>query len=79
MKRMKTIKMLFILLILPGQLLLAQESVMLEQCQNWARESHPILKQMDLYQQILALKNENNSTSYLPQVNLNGQATYNQR
>jgi outer membrane protein TolC len=29
-----------------------------------------------LYQQILDLKNENNATSFLPQVNLNGQATY---
>ena len=73
---MKTIKILFFLLILPGQLLLAQESITLEQCQEWARENHPVLKQLDLYQQILALKNENNATSYLPQVNLNGQATY---
>lgn len=73
---MKTIKILFYLLIFPGQLLLAQESITLEQCQAWARENHPVLKQLDLYQQILALKNENNVTSYLPQVNLNGQATY---
>jgi outer membrane protein TolC len=73
---MKTIKILFFLLIFPGQLLLAQESITLEQCQTWARENHPVLKQLDLHQQILALKNENNSTSYLPQVNLNGQATY---
>jgi outer membrane protein TolC len=73
---MKTIKILFFLLIIPGQLLLAQESITLEQCQNWARENHPVLKQLDLYQQILDLKNENNATSFLPQVNLNGQATY---
>lgn len=73
---MKTINILFFLLIFPGQLLLAQESVTLEQCQEWARKNHPVLKQLDLYQQILALKNENNATSYLPQLNLNGQATY---
>lgn len=73
---MKTIKLLFIALILPAQTLLAQESVTLKQCQEWARENHPVLKQLDLYQQILNLKNENNATSYLPQVNLNGQATY---
>ncbi len=73
---MKTIKLLFIALLLPARLLMAQEAVTLEQCQNWARESHPVLKQLDLYQQILDLKNENNATSFLPQVNLNGQATY---
>jgi outer membrane protein TolC len=73
---MKTIKLLFIALLLPAQLLLAQEAVTLEQCQSWARENHPVLKQLDLYQQILDLKNGNNATSFLPQVNLNGQATY---
>lgn len=73
---MKTIKLLFIALVFPVHLLMAQEAVTLEQCQNWARENHPTLKQLDLYQQILDLKNENNATSYLPQVNLNGQATY---
>jgi len=73
---MKTIKLMFIVLLLPVQLLMAQEAVTLEQCQTWARENHPVLKQLDLYQQILDLKNENNATSFLPQVNLNGQATY---
>ena len=73
---MKTIKLLFIALLLSIHLLMAQEAVTLEQCQNWARENHPVLKQLDLYQQILDLKNENNATSFLPQVNFNGQATY---
>ena len=73
---MKTIKLLFVVLLFPVHLLMAQEAVTLEQCQNWARENHPVLKQLDLYQQILDLKNENNATSSLPQVNLNGQATY---
>ena len=73
---MKTIKLLFIALLLPAHLLMAQEAITLEQCQNWARENHPVLKQLDLYQQILDLKNGNNATSFLPQVNLNGQATY---
>jgi len=76
MKQMKTIKLLFIVLLLPIHQLMAQEAVTLEQCQNWARENQPVLKQFDLYQQILDLKNENNATSFLPQVSLNGQATY---
>jgi outer membrane protein TolC len=73
---MRTIKLLLIAFLLPIHLLMAQDAVTLEQCQNWARENHPVLKQFDLYQQILDLKNENNATSFLPQVNLNGQATY---
>jgi outer membrane protein TolC len=73
---MKTIKLLFVMLLFPGPFLLAQEAVTLEQCQNWARENHPALKQLEIYQQMLNLKNENNSTNYLPQVTLNGQATY---
>ncbi|MDP2338078.1 MAG: TolC family protein [Bacteroidota bacterium] len=76
MKQMKTIKLLFIVLLFPVHLLMAQEEVTLDQCQNWARENQPVLKQLDLYQQILELKNENNATGFLPQVNLNGQATY---
>lgn len=74
--QMKSIKLLFMALLLPVHLLVAQEAVTLEQCQTWARENHPVMKQLDLYQQILDLKNENNATSFLPQVNLNGQATY---
>jgi len=76
MKQMKTLKLLFFTLLLPVHLLMAQEAVTLEQCQAWARENHPVLKQLDLYRQILDLKNENNATNFLPQVNLNGQATY---
>jgi outer membrane protein TolC len=73
---MKQIKLLFIVMLFPVQLLIAQETVTLEQCQTWARENQPILKQAGLYQQILNLKNENNATTLLPQVTLNGQATY---
>lgn len=73
---MKTINLLFIGLLFPIHLLMAQETVTLEQCQTWARQSHPVLKQLEIYQQIMELKNDNNSTTYLPQVNLNGQVTY---
>lgn len=74
--RRKSIQLLFQLLLLPTYFLMAQEPVTLEQCQTWARENHPVLKQSGLYQQILDLKNENNATAWLPQVTLNGQATY---
>jgi len=55
---MKTIKLFLLALLLPVHLLMAQEVVTLEQCQTWARENHPVLKQSGLYQQILELKLE---------------------
>ena len=74
--RIKSIQLLFQLLLWPAYFLMAQEPVTLEQCQTWAWENHPVLNQSGLYQQILDLKNENNQTAWLPQVILNGQATY---
>ncbi|MGQ8338784.1 TolC family protein [Sunxiuqinia sp. A32] len=62
--------------LLPVQLVLAQEPVSLEQCQEWARTYHPLLKQKELYQKMTELKLENNETNYLPKVDLNAQATY---
>lgn len=73
---MTKIQFMFLAFILPLQIVVAQESITLVQCQQWARENHPALKQLEIYQQILDLKNQNNATSYLPQINLNGQATY---
>lgn len=74
--RMKSINLLIICFLFPIHFLMAQETVTLEQCQLWARENHPVLKQSGLYQKILDLKNENIATTFLPQVTLNGQATY---
>ncbi len=64
------------LLLLPGTLVRAQEPVSLDECQTWAREAHPFLKQKELYGKINELKQENNQTSNLPQLLLNAQATY---
>jgi len=73
---MMIIKLLILWLLLPVSLLMAQEPVTLEQCQLWARENNPVLKQSGLYQKILTMKNENNATAFFPQLTLNGQATY---
>lgn len=73
---MKTITLMLLWLFIPVQLLMAREPVTLEQCQQWARENHPVLRQSELYRQMLDLKNASNSTANLPQVTLNGQATY---
>jgi outer membrane protein TolC len=73
---MKITYLTLLWLLLSATVLLGQEPVTLDQCQGWARENHPVLRQSGLYQQILELKNENNATSLLPQLTLNGQATY---
>lgn len=53
-----------------------QGKVSLQDCQQWARDVHPLLKQQELYQQITALKLDNIQTAYLPQIDLNAQASY---
>lgn len=73
---MKITYLTLLWLLFSATVLMGQEPVTLEQCQQWARENHPVLRQSGLYQQILDLKNENNATSLLPQLTLNGQATY---
>ncbi len=73
---MKTIKRMLLLFLLPWQIALAQEAVTLDKCQQWARENHPVLTQKGLYSQASELKIANDATAYLPQVTLNGQATY---
>jgi len=73
---MKKVNLLFLLIYLTGGLLVAQEPVTLEKCQQWARENHPVLRQSALYQQMLELKNDNVASVNLPQLTLNGQATY---
>ena len=69
-------QILFIWLFLPAQIVLSQEPVTLEQCQQWTREYHPLIGQKELYQKMSELKLENNATNYLPQVDFKAQATY---
>lgn len=63
-------------LLLPVQLVMAQGPVSLDDCQQWAREQHPLLKQEELYRQMSEMKRKNLENNYLPQINLNAQATY---
>ena len=69
-------KKLLVLLLLPAQLIYAQNEVSLDSCYYWARENYPKLKQSEIWQEITSLKKENIKTNYLPQVTLSGQATY---
>lgn len=67
---------LLLLFLLISIMLSAQEKLSLQQCQDLARQNHPALKQLGLFNQIAELKTEINSADLLPLLNLNGQATY---
>ena len=71
---MKTV--LLLILLLNVTTIFAQPVVSLDDCYTWARENYPNLKQAEIQQEITLLKKENIQTNYLPQVMLNGQATY---
>ncbi|PTN09915.1 TolC family protein [Mangrovibacterium marinum] len=73
---MKTRISLIMLLLLPAQLLFAQQEVSLSDCQEWARDVHPLLKQKELYQKMSSLKLDNIKTAWLPQLGVNAQASY---
>ncbi|PIF02330.1 MAG: hypothetical protein CR996_00140 [Draconibacterium sp.] len=69
-------KKLIILLLIPAQLIYAQNEITLERCYQLARENYPNLHQTELLTEISRLQKENIATSKLPQVMLNAQATY---
>lgn len=54
----------------------AQSTIGLDSCYSWTRANYPNLKQSGIWTQISALKQENIKTSQLPQLTLNGQASY---
>lgn len=64
------------LLLLFAVSLQAQQPVGLSDCQQWARDVHPLLKQKELYRQMSELKLDNVQATWFPQLGLNAQATY---
>lgn len=69
-------KKILFLLIFPVQLAFGQNVVSLNECYQRARENYPNLQQAGIMKEISGLKKENLNTNYLPQISLNGQATY---
>jgi len=57
---------------------MAQDSTVLtlDQANDLAQKNYPLIKQKDLVRQTAALNVSNLSKGYLPQVSINGQATY---
>ncbi len=68
----------FLILITIGGLLFAQtpKKLTLEYCQDKARENYPLNKQFELLQSSTKLKIHNLTSNWLPQLKINGQATY---
>ena len=54
----------------------AQKSLTIEQCYDLARQNYPLLKQHDLIQKTKDFTLQNAWRGYIPQINVNGQATY---
>lgn len=52
------------------------EKITIEECYQWTNENYPLVKQFDLIEKSKAFNLENASKGYLPQININGQATY---
>lgn len=73
---MKNMLSILLLLLLTVNAAFAQSTVSLDSCYAWARQNYPNLKQGELWQEITSLKQENIKTNYLPQLSLNGQASY---
>lgn len=54
----------------------AQNALQLKDCINSAMQNYPLIKQKDLIQKSSSLTIKNLNVNYLPQISINGQATY---
>ena len=70
---MKNLKYIFLLFI---GLINAQETIALEQCYQWSRENYPLIKKQELIKKAEQYTTENALKGWLPQINIVGQATY---
>jgi outer membrane protein TolC len=71
-------KWIWINLLLWANIAAAQPSkqLSLQQAQAMAQQNYPLVKQRNLVKQTAALNTDNLGTAFMPQVTLNGQATY---
>ncbi len=54
----------------------SQEIYTLDHCQQWAKENYPLIKKQELIKKTAEYNVENALRGYLPQINIVGQATY---
>jgi len=69
--------LIFIFLLIPlGILCQVSDSLTLLQCYKFARDNYPLAKQIDLISNASELRTTNLENNFLPQIYLNGQASY---
>jgi outer membrane protein TolC len=73
---MKVIALFLITLFICSPVFAQEQTVTLDQCLQQAELQFPLLKQKDLYGKIADYNQANIKTNFLPQTNLNGQATW---
>ena len=73
---MKTLKYLIVVALLLNFQLKAQETATLEETQQLAKEHYPLIKRNGLIEKTKAYTLENIAKGWLPQINVVGQATY---
>jgi len=54
----------------------ATQSMTIEQCYEWSKTNYPIIKQMEIIDKTTAYNISNATSGNLPQISLNGQASY---
>lgn len=70
------LKPVILLLLLPAGVLQAQENITLSECYRNVKAHYPVLRQSPVWEEITSLNKENLNTANLPQITVNGQATY---
>ncbi len=78
MYRMLPTQLIFLFTILIYGVSSAQslDKITLEECYEWSRLNYPLIKQLELIDKSSEYSLANASKSYLPQININGQFTY---
>src|SRR5436190_1297778 len=69
-------RLLIVLLVLPGMLYVDGQSFSLQKAYELAVQNYPLIKQRELIKQTSEYGEENLGKSFLPQINISGQATY---
>lgn len=69
-------RLLTVLLILPVMVYAQTQSLSLQKAYELAEQNYPLIKQRELIRQTSEYSEENLGKSFLPQINLSGQATY---
>jgi len=69
-------RLLTVLLILPAMFNAQTQSLSLQKAYELAEQNYPLIKQRELIKQTSEYSEENLGKSFLPQINISGQATY---